>query len=427
MAGTDAGRANSYMNANSSKPDGGHALTITPREVVVNALSREWQLLLLSGKLLSDASSDESARELVRGGVNWDQVQALAAQHGLTALLYRCLARLEASEIPRDVLGRLWAATEMQRHRNRRRAEELSSLLDLLDKAGILAVPFKGPVLTQSLYGDIALREFGDLDILVRHADVLRARSLLATKGYVDATPIAPELEVAFISAKRQYDFELVHETTGAMVELHWKTNSEFPVERLDDATWWAALDTAELNGNCVRNLRRRELLLVLLLHGSKHQWSRIGWLVDIALLARLCEDGDWHWLASTAKLMRCTKRAGLGLKLAQSLLNAAVPDFTMRALCPTPTMERMVRNVKDSLLEPDVETVSQFTWLRRDVSLYDTGWQRLRQMALLIMTPNASEWSHHANKHNAILAPASARTWRLIKKYMFRMTDNVA
>ena len=99
MAGTDAGRATSNMNANSSKPDGRHALTTTPREVVVNAVSREWQLLLLSGKLL-DATSAESARELVRGGVNWDQVQALAAQHGLTALLYRCLARLEASEIP---------------------------------------------------------------------------------------------------------------------------------------------------------------------------------------------------------------------------------------------------------------------------------------------------------------------------------------
>ena len=40
-------------------------------------------------------------------------------------------------------------------------------------------VPVKGPVLASTAYGDIAMREFVDLDILVRPSDVASAMTIL--------------------------------------------------------------------------------------------------------------------------------------------------------------------------------------------------------------------------------------------------------
>src|SRR2546426_10956064 len=61
---------------------------------------------------------------------------------------------------------------------------DLLSLLELFEARGIPAVPFKGPVLAVQAYGDVALREFRDLDILVTHRDITRARELLLARGF---------------------------------------------------------------------------------------------------------------------------------------------------------------------------------------------------------------------------------------------------
>ena len=45
-------------------------------------------------------------------------------------------------------------------------------------------IPYKGPVLSTSIYHDLALRSFGDLDILVHEHEVLRVLDLLVSYGY---------------------------------------------------------------------------------------------------------------------------------------------------------------------------------------------------------------------------------------------------
>jgi len=53
----------------------------------------------------------------------------------------------------------------------------------LLESNGILAIPFKGPVLASSLYGNLALRTFSDLDILVVKKDIMKAKDVLLSSG----------------------------------------------------------------------------------------------------------------------------------------------------------------------------------------------------------------------------------------------------
>ena len=68
--------------------------------------------------------------------------------------------------------------------RNVRLNDEMQRLLTLFEANHIRALPFKGPVLAQQLYGNIALRTMADLDFLVHEADLRNAKEMLAGEGF---------------------------------------------------------------------------------------------------------------------------------------------------------------------------------------------------------------------------------------------------
>ena len=57
--------------------------------------------------------------------------------------------------------------------------------MKLFEKYDIQALAFKGPTLAQNAYGDITLRQFGDLDILIRKKDRSRMVSILLNEQYI--------------------------------------------------------------------------------------------------------------------------------------------------------------------------------------------------------------------------------------------------
>ena len=58
-------------------------------------------------------------------------------------------------------------ATERTTMSNLYLTQEMLKLLSAFRKKGIPAIPYKGPVLAQAVYGNVGLRQFGDLDITV--------------------------------------------------------------------------------------------------------------------------------------------------------------------------------------------------------------------------------------------------------------------
>ena len=59
-------------------------------------------------------------------------------------------------------------------------ASELLRITHHLAKKEIRAIPYKGPVLAQSAYGDLALRHFSDLDLLISPRDFDQAKNALS-------------------------------------------------------------------------------------------------------------------------------------------------------------------------------------------------------------------------------------------------------
>ena len=95
---------------------------------------------------------------------------------------------------------------------------ELLRLLDLFDRHAIRVLPFKGPVLADMLYGDIAAREYCDLDLLIDKADVPAAIGILLVEGYSTDLPADPGLRRAYLRARYEIHFT---SPAGLPIEIH--------------------------------------------------------------------------------------------------------------------------------------------------------------------------------------------------------------
>src|SRR5207247_2195984 len=156
--------------------------------------------------------------------------------------------------------------------RNLRFAGELLRLLELFEGEGIAAVPFKGPVLAVAAYGDIALRESRDLDILVRRGDVQHAKQLLLSRGYRPELSVEAGHDAALLASGYHYP---LRRDDGLAVELHWNlAPREFPYP-VDLEEVWTRLRPVRLGGRTVCTLASEDLLLFLCAHGAKHCWWR--------------------------------------------------------------------------------------------------------------------------------------------------------
>jgi hypothetical protein len=165
-----------------------------------------------------EATSIDRLRCLASSDIDWERLVDLAMQHGLAALLYRGLSGIASSSISKGTFATLWSSSEAAAKRKRAMAAELLALLQRFDRHGIPALPFKGPVLALQLYGDVALREFGDLDILVPSCDLLRAKDLSRAGVRVDV-PMSPDASAGVARRAAQSLAHACTPDTGIMVD----------------------------------------------------------------------------------------------------------------------------------------------------------------------------------------------------------------
>lgn len=381
----------------------------------------ETELLLCCARLVLEPGGRERILRLLESGVDWARVLAMAGENGLLPLLYRHLNALPAGALPKDVLVELWGRHEATSRRNHARVIELLQILQLFDANGIPAIPYKGPALAVSVYGDVALREFGDLDILLRRADVLRAKALLLARDYQPAYPLEPAVEAAFLRSRAQYHLVVVHERRG-MVELHWKTDPDFPVERIDDERWWAKLESVPLGEGWVRCFSNEEQLMVLCLHGSKHRWEGLGWLVDVAELIRQQPRMDWRWILDKSASLGCERRLMLGLYLASRLLGAPLPEEVRSRIAARNELGPLASKILATLFTPGAEALRPLEALRFNLSLYERTRQRIGHCLNVILSPSLIEWSRWPLPRSLFVLYPPLRLMRLTGKHMLRL-----
>jgi putative nucleotidyltransferase-like protein len=382
--------------------------------------SAEAELVLACARLELAPEGRARILQILDAGVDWALAIEIADGNAVVPLLARHLLALPDGILPKELLVELWGRHESAARRKRAMARELAQMLELFDANGIEAIPYKGPALAESVYGDVALREFGDLDILLRPRDVLRAKALLQARGYVPEYPLEPAVEAAFLRSSAQYHLVMVHEERG-MVELHWKTDPDFQVERIDDERWWAGLQRAPFGEGAVRCFSPEETLLILCVHGSKHYWNALGWLVDVAEWLRQHPRMDWGWIGQAAQRLGCTRRVDLGLALAQRLLGAHLPQQVRLRIAGEAPLDPLADRIEAALFDPRFEGLRPLEAMRFNMKLYERNRDRLRYCVNTILAPSLVEWTRWPLPRALFFLYPPMRLMRLSRKYLLR------
>ena len=289
------------------------------------ALRPEVELLLCCARPQLDTTRADKIRALVQEPLNWPALLEIASRHGMEPLLYWHLNATCPDAVPTTRMEALHWAFHTTALYNHFCTEELLTLLHLLDGHGLPALSYKGPTLAVGVYGDLALRTFSDLDLLVHERDFSRATHLLLAQGF--RLHHALDWESCFI-----------HDTPPLTVDLHRGITSHqfhFP---LDFGRLWTHRQSVSLAGAPVSTLAPEDLLLVLCVQAARDAWGglhkplehRYGRLLqscDIAALLQVHPDMDWGRVLADAQRMGGQRMLFFGLRVVRELLGTALPE----------------------------------------------------------------------------------------------------
>lgn len=341
-------------------------------------LSRELRLLLACVQTQVDDAVAGQLHNAAQPPLDWERVWTLGGHHGLLPLVYWRLVRTSATPpIPDPWRGRLEQAFYHNTARNLQLAAQLQLLLARLHAAGVPAIPLKGADLARRLYGNEALRQSGDLDVLVPAGRRATAEAEITALGY--RTRRTPHGWVQQQNSRHDSFFRPEH---GILLELHWNLTSAHQAVALDTAAIWARTQDDHFDGAPCRRLADADLALFLCLHGSKHHWSHLRWLADVALLTQQ-RTVDWEALLAQCAHTGCSRMLLLQTRLLATLCGLPAPPALDAAAAADRRLPGLVDRIVAYVEAPDrYLRANSLQLMALDASLRERPGDRLRALA---------------------------------------------
>ena len=306
-------------------------------------------MLLHCSRTRVDAERAEQVRALASGGIDWEYLVGTAERHRVLPLLCHNLSAVCPDAVPAQVLAELKQRFLGSAQRSLFLIGEMFKLLGQLEAAGVKAMPFKGPVLAAVYYGNPALREFGDIDLLVEPGAVARASDVLSKAGYRDADHLTPEQLQCCERYANSLNF--IHQTSGIAVDLHWGAWPDWFSSRQRAVFFRAGTERLSVCSREVLAKSAEVTLLMLCFHGTKHAWPALSSVCDVHELVCSTPALDWRGLLNQGRQLRAERLLLLGLSLAQRLLGTPLPMCVQQQLSSVPVVSSMAADMANRIL----------------------------------------------------------------------------
>jgi hypothetical protein len=263
------------------------------------------------------------------------------------------------ARVPADVRERLRLAYFTGAARNKRLYQELGPVLRRLRSSGIPVVVLKGAYLAKAVYGDVALRPMGDVDVMVPGTEMPRARAVLLDMGGVPAGqshqavagPGARDQDIESLCRRKHHLPPLV--VRDLQIEIHWTIVSPTGPVCPDTAGLWHRAQPARVADVDVLALSPEDLLLHLCLHfGYEHRLEGLRSFCDLhETIRRFRGKMGWTQVAERAGEWGASRYVGLILHLVRTVLGTGVPDDAVERLVPGGIDGRLAETARESLL----------------------------------------------------------------------------
>jgi hypothetical protein len=289
------------------------------------------ELLLLCARRQIGAETSRRILAIASGEPDWNALLAAAAEHSLTSLVCKNLQDCAGAALSAPWRERFSQSFFECSCRSLALTAELFRVLEAFPSRGVSATPYKGPVLASQAYGEIALREFSDLDIIVPQRQIASAHRTLLDLGFRPSCPAIAGIESP-PSPRRIPGQYAYRKGAGTLVELHTEQTLRYFPATLDLEALCARRQATTLAGRQVLTFSAEDTLLLLSVHGAKHLWDRLAWIADIAALTKRSRQ-DWALVLERARSWRVQRMLLLGLGLAVRLFETPLPDEVTNCL----------------------------------------------------------------------------------------------
>jgi Uncharacterised nucleotidyltransferase len=308
----------------------------------------EFRLLLACSKLPAD---EVLVRNLAGQVQDWEKFLRYAEWHELAPLVCHTLISDSGCSLAPAAPEHLVRKVRANAQQNLFLTAELLRIMRALLGENIRAIPYKGPVLAASAYGNLANRNFCDLDILLSEEDVHRARSIMLDLGYRGEYSLTPVQEAKYLRTTSEYNF--LDENNQVQVEIHWRV---VPIQlgfTFDFGGLWSRTKVLPIGGSRLRVLSSEDLLLVLSVHAFKHSWAHLKWVCDVAMHLSSSDDLDWTSVLDEADRIGALRVVLITLSLANQLFGSNLSDPILIRLSQDSVAGSVAEEIVDSYKSP--------------------------------------------------------------------------
>jgi hypothetical protein len=381
-----------------------------------DVLSPETYAVLACAQAVVRPRLRERARAAVGACASPERLCEVAARHGMVGHLHKLIAADGETADSEAVNGEtadggageggaayavvrepLAALYRVSAERALRQTGQLLRLLEALEARGIETLPIKGPAWAERLYGDVTLRNWVDLDLIVRYDDAAAAHEALLELGLLDSSPYSAQL----LRRRTRTEGEIAMHSADndLLVDLHWQIGVGYGPEALTGQRLLDQATQGTLLGRPVRALSSADMLLLTCLHGTRHEWDSVEALLSLAVQVDGTPPEDWPALLAAAREAGCQRRVLVGVGHACRAFGLPVPDAVRDGLRTDALARALVASLRpDSLSESRTRSRSrQLTVLLWNAVTEDALLTAVEHGALRALRPGPEDWESYA------------------------------
>lgn len=252
--------------------------------------------------------------------LDWNLIFEESLYQKVFPLVYQNIITIVPNAPPSAILKKYQAIYAKNATKNLYYSAFLIRINKLFNEHYIKLLPFKGPVLSEDLYGGIEFRQFSDLDILVARKDAIDAWQLLLDSGFQGELTLNKSQRAAYIKVEDH----IALSRKNMVVELHWEMSGLYTPRQILYETVSNDLSQLNFSGQSLPNLSTEHLMVYLSVHACKHGWANLEAVANLSELLK--KDYDLNKIVDLASTWKCKKMLNLGLYLSHKLFGSIMP-----------------------------------------------------------------------------------------------------
>jgi hypothetical protein len=263
-----------------------------------------------------------SVRKMLKDNdIDFGWIFECAAKNGVAPIVYETLRAFDA--VPAETIEKFRNAYLHSFRNNVLNSEEMLRVLRFLEKGEVEAIPLKGSLASEIIFGNPGLYPATDIDILVKTGDLKKAETIIAEAGYVKNEGLSDE---DLLSSH----YHFVFRKDNYFLELHWNLAKRY--FRIPPEFWWEESGAIDYTGISLKTLSPERYLMYAIFRLFDHGFRPLKFLVFISGLIRKYEkEIDWEKLLRLSGKYRMERLTVFTIKLVHDLFGTRIYDGIMR------------------------------------------------------------------------------------------------